>query len=465
MLSRFAAFSPKFTEFLKSNLIPTDDEPYVSDVNAAHMGGVRPRFRIILWMAALFLVLALIWAHFSKLDELTRASGKVIPSSQLQVVQNLEGGILAELQVQEGDLVEKNQPILRIDDIRFASSFKEDQQKMLEKSAKIARLTAEVNGTELIFPKDVVEMSPTVAKSERELYESRLKELNANLAILNDQQTQKKQELTELEEKYQHLSSSSAMLQKELALSTPLVKSGALSEVELLRIQRQANDLQGELKAAELAIPRVTAALKEAQSKINELTARYRSDAHKELSEATAEHARLNETISASKDRVARTNVVSPVRGTVKQIKIRTIGGVIKAGEDLVEIVPIEDNLLIEARVKPTDIAFLHPGLECTVKLTAYDFSIYGGLKGKLEHISADTIIPDDKETSPQERGKSFYLIRVRTDRNYLERDGKRLNIIPGMTADVDILTGKKSVLEYLLKPIIKAKSRAMHER
>jgi adhesin transport system membrane fusion protein len=468
-LQAFAEFrknkTPTFAEFMKSNLIAAEDEPYVSDLNAAHMGGVRPRSRLMLWIAAAFLAISLIWSYFAKLDEITRATGRVIPSSQIQVVQNLEGGILAELKVEEGDLVEKNQPIIRIDDIRFASSFKEDQQKMLEKAAKIARLTAEVNGTELSFPKEVMDESPEVAESERNLFESRRKELNANLAILTDQLTQKTQELAEMDGKRLHLDTSAAMLQKELLLSTPLVKSGAMSEVELLRIQRQANDLQGELKAAELAIPRITAAIAEAQSKVSELTTRYRSDAHKDLSEATGEHSRLIQTISASQDRVARTNVVSPVRGTVKQIKIRTIGGVIKPGEDLIEIVPIEDNLLIEARVRPTDIAFLHPGQECVVKLTAYDFSIYGGLKGKLEHISADTITPEDKDTPPQERGKSFFLIRVRTDRNYLEHNGKRLNIIPGMTADADILTGKKSVLEYLMKPLIKATARAMHER
>jgi len=241
-------------------------------------------------------------------------------------------------------------------------------------------------------------------------------------------------------------------------MSEPLVAEGAMSRVEILRLQRSANDIHGELTAARLSIPRLESSLNEAKSKLSELEIRFHTEALEELNLAKSELDITTESVMALEDRVTRTRVLSPVKGTIKQLKVTTIGGVIQPGMDLVEIVPLEDQLLIEAEIRPADIAFLHPGQKAMVKLTAYDFSIYGGLEAELEHISADTI-------TNEEDGESYYLIRLRTDKNYLEKNGEKLNIIAGMTADVDILTGKKSVLDYILKPILKARSRALRER
>lgn len=410
---------------------------------------------LILWITVLFVIIAGLWAHHSMLDEVTRGMGKVIPSHHVQVVQNLEGGIISEILVQEGDIVEHDQVLLRIDDTRFASSYREGQLKSSALQAKIARLSAEAEGKTFRLPKGKARQE--LFRNEQALAASRQSELQANIDILNQQKEQKKREINEFKSKAQQLENSLALARKELNITEPLVKKGVMSEIELLRLQREVTHLRGELEAARLSIPRLQAAMKESDRKITELRINFRTTALAELNDIKAEVARVSESLRVDEHRVKRTAVRSPVKGTIKQIKVRTIGGVVQPGMDLVEIVPLDDSLLVEAQIRPSDIAFLHPGQKVMVKVTAYDFSIFGGLKASLEHISADTIT--------NERGESFFLIRVRTDRNYLGTEKKPLPIIPGMTVSVDILTGKKSLLAYLLKPIKKAQELALRER
>jgi adhesin transport system membrane fusion protein len=435
-----------------------EDKEYLTDINAANLYGASFTSHLILWIFLGFALIALIWASLATLDEVTRGTGKIIPSSHIQVIQNLEGGILSEMLVKEGDMVEKGQTLLRLDDVRFSSSYNETKVKHQELLINTARLSAEVNDKPFEVPADLEKNYPGLVDNARRLYHSRLNELQANIDILEQQARQKEQELVELTSKSAQLSRSYQLLKQELDMSEPLVKDGALSEVELLRIKRNANDLQGELSAAQLAIPRLRSFIAEAQNKIDEQKIRFRTEALKELNETKSELDQSSQSILALEDRVTRTRIVSPVKGTVKEIKIRTIGGVIQPGMDLMEIVPIEDQLLVEAQIRPADIAFLRPGQQAMVKLTAYDFSIYGGLDAELEHISADTIVNEEDK-------KSYFIIRLRTHKNYLEKNGEKLSIIPGMTTDVDILTGKKTVLDYILKPILKAKQRAMRER
>jgi adhesin transport system membrane fusion protein len=275
--------------------------------------------------------------------------------------------------------------------------------------------------------------------------------------VLEQQVKQREQELLENQAKLNKLSTSYDLSRQELEMSEPLVSVGVISEVELLRLKRATNDLRGEMETTRLAIPRIRSTLNEAKQKIKDTTLRFKSDAASQLSEVQSELAITKETTTSQEDRVMRTLVRSPVKGKIKQLKINTVGGVIQPGMDLVEIVPVEDNLLIEANIRPSDIAFLSPGQQAMVKLTAYDFSIYGGLPATLERISADTITNDE--------GESFYLIYLRTDKNYIDSSKGPLEIIPGMTVTVDILTGKKTVLDYLFKPILKAKNEAMRER
>ncbi len=435
-----------------------EDSSFLTDVNSANLHNSSLFSHILLWLTFGFVAIAFVWAKFAMLDEVTRGSGRTIPSSHIQVVQNLEGGILSEILVKEGDIVEKGQPLLKLDAVRFASSFNETKLTYYELLATVARLTAQVSQKEIVIPEEVLKNAPSTAKDVKNLLRSKHKQLNANKRIFNDQIRQKKQDLVELQSKAQQISRSHKLLQEELKMSRPLVAEGAMSKVELLRLERSANDLKGDLTSARLSIPRVKASIDEVKSKLSELEVHFHTESLQELNEAKTELDRTTESVLALEDRVTRTKVISPVKGTIKQLKVTTVGGVVQPGMDLVEIVPLEDQLLIEAEIRPSDIAFLHPGQKAMVKLTAYDFSIYGGLTAELEHISADTI-------TNAEDNKKYYLIRLRTSEGYLESNGKKLKIIAGMTANVDILTGKKSVLDFLLKPILKAKDRALKER
>ena len=433
------------------------DAEYLADL-AAGVERQNPRGgRFLLWGVVLFVVTAVYWASVAELDEVTRGVGKVIPSSQVQVVQNLEGGILAEILVFEGDVVEEGETLLRIDDTRFASSYREGRASYLNLKAKAARLRAEADGGLFEAPEEVQRELPDLVQRESNLFRSRADELATNVGILSRQLDQRRQELSELKVKEQSLSRSYRLLERELQLTAPLEKEGVVSEVEVIRLERQLNDLKGELEATRLAIPRIRSTLEEAEQKVAEIQLEFRSDAREALNETLAELARVSEANQALEDRVKRTWVRSPVHGTVKRLMVNTVGGVIQPGMDILEIVPLEDSLLVEANIRPRDIAFLRPGQDVTVKLTAYDFAIYGGLDASLEHISADTIT--------NEEGESFYLVRVRTDRNFLGTEEAPLPIIPGMQTEVDILTGKKTVLTYLFKPVLRGMNNALTER
>lgn len=434
-----------------------DDAEFMSEVSAATLESVHRGGHSLLVLTVAFFIAAGWWAYKTTLDEVTRGEGKVIPSSKIQVIQNLEGGILSEVLVAEGQIVNKGEVLLKIDDTRFASSFRETQLKYWELLARTARLKAESQGSELVIPEEVMSERPQLAENEMTLYRARQLELDSTIRVLKQQEQQRRQELIERQTEQRHLERGYELSNQELNMSEPLVAEGVMSEVEILRLRRTVNDLQGDMDANRLAIPRIQSTLNEVRHKIDEQNIRFKTEAASQWSEIRSELARTRETIFSLEDRVTRTQVRSPVKGTIKQLKINTVGGIIQPGMDLIEIVPVEDNLLVEAQIRPADIAFLRPGQAAMIKLTAYDFSIYGGLPAKLERISADTIT--------DEKDESYYLIYLRTDKNHIESSKGHLDIIPGMTATVDILTGKKSVLDYLLKPILKAKNEALRER
>ncbi|PAU87953.1 hemolysin secretion protein D [Pseudomonas sp. WN033] len=413
--------------------------------------------RLMLWALVAFIVTGLTWAHFAEVEELTRGQGKAIPSGKLQRIQNLEGGIVAEILVREGQIINRGDPLLRLDDTRFASNVQETRAERLGKQAKLARLTAETEGIDLILPENVLKEAPELAAAELALHDSRQRRLNDELAILEEQRRQRAQELSELRSKQGQFRNSLALLRQEINMSAPLVADGAISEVEVLRLRRAEVETRGNLDGTTLAIPRAESALREVERKIEEARNRFRSEALGELNQTRVELEKTQASGLALEDRVRRTLVTSPVNGIVQQLLVNTVGGVIQPGDDLVEIIPLDDSLLFEARIRPQDIAFLHPGQEAMIKITAYDFTIYGGLKGELEHISADTVT--------DEQGESYYLIRLRTERNYLGDSDHPLLIIPGMIASVDIITGQKSILSYLLKPVLRARAEALRER
>ena len=433
------------------------DADFIVGRAGADLQGPRGFTHLLLVIVIVFFVIFFTWASWAELEEVTRGDGKVIPSSQVQVVQNLEGGIVATIAVREGEIVDPGEVLLRIENVRAASDLRENRERHLALLGALARLRAEVDGAAISIPPEVLADAGDVAANERALYDARQEALHSELEILRDQAEQREQELAELHNRLGQLVRSHALAGEELTITEPLAAKRIVSRIDLLRLQRQVNDLSGELETTRLMIPRIETALREARRRIEERFLNFRAEAQRELNAVQAEATALAAVITAAADQVQRTDVRSPVRGTIKRLLITTVGGVVQPGEDLVEIVPLEDTLLVEAKVRPADIAFLRPGQPAVVKVTAYDFSIYGGLDGVVEDISADTIA--------DEQGESFYRIRVRTHDNALEKAGEPLPIIPGMTTQVDILTGEKTVLDYLLKPILKAKERALRER
>jgi adhesin transport system membrane fusion protein len=437
------------------------DGEYVTDASFAALQGARPHAHWILWASAGCVLLALLWASLATLDEVTVGQGQVIPSGKVQIVQNLEGGIVSEILVEPGQVVRRNQPLMRIDDKRFSSSYLEGDAKDAALRARIARLSAEADLKPFTPPADLEQAKPELVRQEREVYESRRRDFDAGLGVLQRQAEQRGQELAEMEARVSQLKDSLDLVHQELAMIRPAAEKGVVSRVDLIRLERQANDLTGELEVARLSVPRLRAAEREVKQKADQYVADYRAQASRERSEARAEQSVVSATKVALEDRLDRTLVRAPVAGTVKQVKVNTVGGVVQPGMDLVEIVPIEETLLVEARIRPADIAFLRPGLPAMVKLSAYDFSIYGGIEGTVEHISADAIVDE----RPGARAESYYLVRVRTQHGGRGAGDHDLKIIPGMQATVDVKTGRKTVLQYLLKPILRARQTALRER
>ena len=434
-----------------------EDLYFMPDVHAAVRRRGHSFAYILTLMSGFFFIAFVVWANFAVLDEVTRGEGRIVPTSKTQILQNLEGGILSEILVHEGDVVERGDVLLRIDNSVAQANFRDLQTQYLTLQATIQRLEAEQEGKDLVLSAEIVKEAPNAAADQTRLFEARRQQLKAQVSVLESQATQRGQEIDEANSRRKQLERSLQLARDELAITQPLAKSGVVPRIDLLRIERQVADLEGEINTLRLSIPRLKSAAEEAQQRIQQVRLAAKADASDELNKVRAEFKSVRETLFAGEDRVTRTEVRSPVRGTVKEIKVNTVGGVIRPGQDIVEIVPLDDSLLVEARIRPADIAFLRPGQDSMVKVAAYDFSIYGGLKGKLEQISADTIRDD--------QGDSFYRVYLRTERNTLMHQGKELPIIPGMTATVEILTGKKTVLDYLLKPILKARDRALRER
>jgi adhesin transport system membrane fusion protein len=444
----------------KPQLVSRDDIDLLSDSNAALFESTPLLGSMIIRGFLGFILIFFIWAYFAEIDEITVGEGKVIPSSQIQVIQNLEGGIVASIPVKVGDLVQKNQIVMKLDPTRFSSSMGETQAKRDSLLAKVARLEAEATGRPFVTPADLLKSNPQLVNEEKTLMISRQQELDTAMMVLRQQADQRTQEAGEMRARYQQLQQSYDIVDQELKISKPMAAQGVMSAVEILRLERQLSDVKGQMDAARLAIPRLEQAAAEARSKITASIAKFRSDAAVDLNLARAELAGTSAVSMAVQDRLTRTEVRSPVAGVIKQLKVTTVGGVIQPGMELMQIVPLEDNLLVETKIRPSDVGFISPGQDATVKITAYDFSVYGGLEAQVENITADTIIVEKGD-----RSDSFYIVRVRTKSTTFSGTKKQLPIMPGMVASVHIRTGKKTILNYLLKPIIKARYEAMRER
>ena len=436
---------------------PDYQQLYLENAQQAMKEALPSGGRPLIYLTLLVIAIFLFWAHKSQIDEITRGTGKVVPSSRIQTIQNLEGGIVSEIKVAEGQSVSGGQVLLVMDDTRFISSLNEQQAARHALLSRQARLLAEVSGTDFSISDDVANKASQLVALEMELFVSRQQELQRKEQILQAQLSQQQQQLEELKAKQSLLERRGNLLQEELTISQDLSAVGAVPRVDVLRLERQVSDTRGEKVMSVSSRKRMEAVILETREKLAELKLNFTNQAREELSEVQA---RLNEsyaTGTALSDRVERTKVRSPVNGVVKSIMVSTLGGVVQPGMAMMDIVPLDDKLQIEVRIRPEDIGFLYPGQKATVRFTAYDFTIYGGLGGYLTHIGADTIV--------DENGDSFYLALIETDQSNLDESDRSQPVIPGMVANVDILTGKKTLLSYLLKPVLKAKTLAFTER
>ncbi len=413
--------------------------------------------RIIVISLTVIFVLLIVWAKFATINEVTRGMGVVIPSGKNQTVQNLEGGIVEELLVRDGDQVVKGQPLIKIKNQGFESIFNESKAAIYGLTLEIARLEAELNETALIIDPELEKKIPDIARVQNDLYQSNIRFLVNQRRILEEKIKQKQSQIKKIRLKIKHLNKKAGLLKQQVDITEPLVELKIESQSDFLELKRKQADIIEQKDVAASSIPELESQVAEMRKKKEELGITFRARAQKELTEALRKKASMAEKQQTFKDQVSRTLVTAPSAGIVKQIHVNTLGQVIKPGMDLVEIVPMEDNLLIETRIRPSDIAFLHPGQRATVKVTAYDFSIYGGLSGKVERISADTL--------KDERNQTFFVVEIVTPKNNLGTKEKPLKIIPGMTVSVDIITGKKTILSYILKPLLKAKQNALTER
>lgn len=411
---------------------------------------------ILLTTVAAFFILFL-WASFAKLDEVTRGDGKVIPSSEIQKVASLEGGIIDDILVKKGDEVTAGQVLVRLSDIAASSDLGSNQQRYLGLLAAVTRLQAEVEGKIPEFPDDVIKGAPQSVTEEMNAYRANQDKVSNQTSIMEQQKSQREQELNELRVRSSGLGAELGLIRDEKAMVEPLVRRGSAPQQELLQLDQRIKQKQTELSGVNAGIPRAQAAIAEAEARINDVKSSAKAQAQTELAAKLVEMNAIKEGLSGLADRKDRADIKSPVNGYIKDIKVYTKGGVVQPGQDFIEIVPKDDQLLVEARINPKDIAFLYPDQPAVVKITAYDFSIYGGLKGKLVEISPDAIT--DQE------GNSFYNVRIQTEKNALERRGEVLPIIPGMVASVDILTGEKTIMEYLMKPFVKTLGNALSER
>ena len=450
-----------------------EEIPYANEVDAALARRPKIGARLLSLTVCVMFAAMIGWANWATVDEVTHAEGQIVPSQRTQAIQNLEGGILQEVMVREGQVVEKGDALARLDNEVAASTFRDAVSKSLEHMAAITRLEAELQREDPVFQENMAgdlgriigspldslasEQAQQIIAGQKAIFAARMQQRAAELSLMESQSQQREREVEEMMARKRQLDRSLALALEQRNIAYPLMQKKIYSRVDFLNLEQSVVNLQGEVEQLASSIPKTQAAAQEARQRIAFREAELDTTTLDEINKRRTEFNSLRETLAAGGDRVTRTELRSPVRGTVQRIHLNTIGGVVKPGESIMDIVPLDDTLLVEARIRPADVAFLRPGQEAMVKVSAYDFNIFGGLEATLEQISADTI--EDK------RGEFYYQVKLRTKSTVLEYRGEELPIIPGMMVTVDILTGKKTVLDYIMKPIFKAKQNALRER
>lgn len=429
----------------------TSDFEFMNSVSQALVEKAPNSTKVVLYIILSLVVFFFTWAYFSKIDQLVRGESKVIPYGQNQIVQNFEGGIVSEILAEEGDLVRKGDVLVKLKNKQYSSAYEKNVLEIDELKAQKNRLYAEANNKSFIFDE-----KNDIYQKEYDLYISDLAQLKSKLQVFDEQISQKEKEKNEIRSKIRFLDQNFKLIREEQKVMDPLVKRGIVSKVEYLKLLREANSIKDELESTKLSLNRTSSSVKEYKNRYAEAQQQFKNTAHGKYNEVVAKINQFTKQNQGLEDQVDRTVVISPVTGFIKKMHVNTIGGSVQPGMDLVEIVPKEKKLLIEAKIKPEDIAFLHPEQKVTLKFTAYDFTIYGSLDGLIDKISPDSVT--DKENN------TYYLVYIRTNKDYLGTENKPLMIMPGMRGSADILTGQKNILTYLLKPIIKTKQYAFTE-
>lgn len=412
------------------------------------------RARVLLYVSLATLLALLYWASIAVLDEVTRGQARVVPSTQLQVIQSFDGGVVTDILVREGDLVQPGDILVRIDPVRFEATLRESQAELLSLTATAARLNALLDDSSLELPAQVQQNAPELAMRELRLYQSIRDELAERKLSANERLNQRSEELGEARARRNQLARRLESVRNELTINRTLVASRAVAEVDIIRLEREVSSLEGDLDQVDAQIRRLTSAQSEAELAVSELESNARLEWQRAVAETEDRLSSVQEQLAGRADRVRLTEIMAPVRGIVQRLHVTTQGGVIQPGREVLDLVPLDDQLIVEARIAPQDIAFLSQGQPAVVKMSAYDFNIFGGFPGEVSHISADSIMQDN--------GESYYLVRISIERTDRTRE---LEVLPGMTAQVDILTGKRTVLDYLLKPVLRAREYALTER
>ncbi|MDO9209091.1 MAG: HlyD family type I secretion periplasmic adaptor subunit [Sulfuricurvum sp.] len=440
---------------MQRQLTPKDYE-YIQSLSAAVLSTTPRRLRMVLyfWIAAI--ALFIVWAALAKVDEIARGNGQVVSSAHNKMIQHLEGGIVEEIMVKEGQSVKANQPLLKIKNEKSTASFQSNELGNFSLQAKLMRLKAEAGGGGFSSAGVSAQMQPYI-QNELSLLHSNRSNLQAKISGLQEKLSQNRQELSEAKSRKDHLKQSLNMINEEVRMTGPMVEKGVRSKVDYLKLQREANEAEAAYQSTLLSIPRLESVIQETSRSIEEARSSFRSEAQTQYNEVLSQYNTMQADKTALTDQVDRTTVRAPMDGIIQSLFIHTIGGVVKPGDDLIEIVPKGEKLVVDVKIKPSDIAFIYPGQRAVVKLSAYDFSVYGALEGKVTLISADTVADRKEET--------YYTVRIETNKSYVQHNGKRLAILPGMTLSADIITGQKSILDYIMKPILKTKQHMLSER
>lgn len=416
-----------------------------------------PGWRLVAWPVMILLGIGVLWANFATLDEVSIATGEVVPAGRIKVVQHLEGGIIQEIYVSEGDTVREGQTLMQLDLAGSGTNREELLVRMDSERLIKARLVAEADGAELVFPEDVAARRPNIVSAQRQAFEARRRELSSTLQVMREQVKQRELEVEELNARTRAVESNLKLASERLRMSKSLLSEGLTARMEHLELEAEVENLDGESKSLKPALPKALAAVEEARQRQQEAESRFRREAQDQLGEVEGNIARMDELLSEATAQGIRAEIKSSIDGVVKNVRYNAVGNVVKPGEPIMEIVPTGDQLVIEAKLNPIDRGYVEEGQAATVKISTYDFARYGGLEGSVIRLAPDS--------STDEDGAPYFRVVVQTDKNFLGAVEGDLPITPGMQATVDIHTGEKTVMDYLVKPVLKLRHEAFRER